>query len=157
MANSKKITWEALDHIKEENSSDWFWIVGIIATGVAVLSIYFGNILFAILVLIATFAIFTQSHREPNMVNFEVNRQGVVVKNTLYPYVTLESYNVIDEDGWDRDRILLKSKKLFMPMIVIPLGEFVDVDEVREYLLEYLDEEALEESVFEKIMIIFGF
>ena len=35
---SNNIIWEALDHIKEQKSSDWFWIVGVIAIAGAIFS-----------------------------------------------------------------------------------------------------------------------
>ena len=157
MKSPKKITWTAADHIKVERSTDWFWILGIVTIGAAMLAIYFNNILFAFLLGIGVFTIFIQSHSEPKDQNFEINRKGVAVGETLYPFSTLESFWVIDEDGWDRDRILIKSKKTLMPMIIVPLGEDNDPDEVREYLLEYLDEEHMEESFFEKVAILLGF
>jgi hypothetical protein len=154
---TKKIKWQALEHIKVERSEDWFWIIGIIAVGGAVLAVYFSNILFALLILIGTFTIFLQAHTEPKIQKYELNRRGVVIGSQLYPYSTLESYYVIDEDGWDRDRLLLKSKKTFMPLLILPLGEDTTPEEVSEFLIEYLDEEHLEESSIEKIAILLGF
>lgn len=157
MKESKKITWEAADHIKKERSSDWFWIVGIIGIGGAILSIYFNNFLFALLILIGLFAMFMQASAEPREKKFEINRKGVVVGDTLYPYSSLESFWIIDEDGWDRDRILIKSNKTLMPLIIIPLGEFASIEEISDYLLEYLNEEEMEESAVDKIAILLGF
>jgi hypothetical protein len=154
---SKKITWETLDHIKEEKSNDWFWIVGIIAVAIAVLAIFFNNILFALLILIASFTSFMMANSTPNFVRYEINRRGVVAGSTVYTYAGLQSYYVIDEDGYYRDRILLKSKNFFMPLIVIPLGGEADPEEVREYLLEYLDEEEMEETGVQKFFDSLGF
>jgi hypothetical protein len=157
MNGSHKISWRALEHIKTDKSADWFWVVGIIAVGIAILAIYFSNILFALVILIGTFAIFLQSNIPPAMRDFELNRQGVISGKTLYTYTSLESFYVVDEDGWDRDRILLKSKKLLMPLIVIPLGENVAVDEVSTYLLNFLPEEAMEEPTLQLILNRLGF
>ncbi len=154
---SKKISWEAYNHIKIEKSADWYWIVSIIAIAGAVLSIYFNNLLLAVLILIGTFAIFIQNKIEPKMTDYEINRRGIMVGDTIYLYSSLESFFVIDEDGWDRDRLLLKSEKLFMPLITIPLGEDSNPDEIRDYLLEYLNEEQIEESLIEKIALVCGF
>lgn len=156
MEGSKKIQWEALDYIKEENSSDWYWIVGIVAIGIALTSIYFSNILFAIVILLGVFTIFIQNH-EPKIEKYAISRRGVIIGNKLFPYSTLESFYVIDEDGWDRDRLLIKSNKLFAPLLILPLGEDVTPDEIREYLIEYLDEEEMEESAIEKIIVNLGF
>lgn len=154
---SKKIAWRAFDHIKVEKSVDWYWIVGIVTIAAAFLAIYFNNLLLAILILIGAFAIFVQNKVEPKMVDYEINRRGVRVGENIYPYSSLESFFVIDEDGWDRDRLLLKSQKIFMPIITVPLGEDSNPDEIRDYLLEYLDEEQIEESLIEKIALVCGF
>jgi hypothetical protein len=157
MERPKKISWEALDHIETDKSDDWFWVIGIIAVGGAILAIYFNNVLFALLILIGTFSLFLQSGAKARMESFELNRKGLVIGKRLYPYSTLESYYVVDEDGWDRDRILFKSTKTFMPLIVVPLGEDSDPEEVSEFLIQYLNEEHLEESAIEKISILLGF
>lgn len=157
MEGSRKIRWNALNHLKAERSSDWFWFVGITAGAIAILSIYFGNLLFGLLILIATFTIFIQANIEPHMVEFEINRKGIIADKTFYPYSTLESFWVVDEDGWDRDRILIKSQKTFMPLIIIPIGEEVQADEIREELLTYLDEEEMSEPSLQIVMNRLGF
>lgn len=157
MERSKKISWEAFEHIQIERSSDWYWILGIVAVGGAVLAIFFNNLLLALLILIGTFTIFLQSNGEPAIKRYEINRTGVVSGQSIYPFSSLESFWVIDEDGWDRDRILIKSKKLFMPLIIIPLGETVMPDEIRDYLLEYLPEEQMSEPTLQVILNRLGF
>jgi hypothetical protein len=154
---SNKITWETLDEIKEEKSSDWFWIVAIVAIAIAVLAIFFDNILFALLILLAAFASFLLANAPARLITCEISRKGIRVADILYPYSSLESFWVIDEDGYDRDRILLKSKKLLMPLVVVPLGEGVDPEEIRDYLLEYLNEEEMYEPLFQRLMSMLGF
>ncbi len=154
MEKAKKISWVAKDFIKPERSSDWYWFAGIIGIGVSFLAIYFGNILFALLILISLFALFVQSSVEPSDKKFELNRKGVVSGEILYPYSTLESFWVIDEDGWDRDRLLVKSKKTLMPLIVIPLGKDVTPEQISDFLLEYLNEEQMEDSQINKLSIL---
>jgi len=153
----KKITWETFDRIDSKKSSDWFWIVGIITVGIIILSIYFGNILLAILIALAIFSSFMLANKDPEIIHFELNRKGLVIKDTLYPYSTLDSFCVIDEDGYDRDRILFKSNKILMPLIIVPIGDAIEIDAILDFLIEYLDEEELEEPAFQKIMSYLGF
>lgn len=152
-----KLSWQALDHIKEEKSSDWFWIVGSVAIAMSVLSILFGNILLALLILLAVFASFLFAHTQPKIENYELNRHGVIIGETLYPYRTLESFYVVDEDGYERDRILIKSQKFFMPMLTIPIENKVEVEEIREFLIQYLDEEEMIEPPTHFFMKWLGF
>ncbi len=157
MNGSKKLTWQALDHIREKKSSDWFWVIGIIAIAISILAIFFNNVLFALLVIIGTAVIFMVANNPPRMVDYQINRKGVQVGDILYTYASLQSFYVIDEDGFDRDRIILKSRKTFMPLIIIPLGDQVRPDEIREYLIEYLDEEEMYEPTIQQILTRLGF
>lgn len=156
-SSSKKIIWQALDHIKEKRTDDWFWIVGVIAIGMTVLAIYFGNYLFGLFILLATFTSFLMAHSAPKMVEYEINRKGLRTGDVLYTYSSLESFWIIDEDGFDRDRILFKSNKMFMPLIIVPLGDAVSIEEVRDYLLENLKEEEMHEPISQHIMNALGF
>ena len=155
--DSKKLTWETFSHIKIEKSEDWFWIVGIVAVAIAVLAVFFNNILLALIILLGIFTIFMSSNSDPKIVQYEINRKGVKVGEILYPYSILESFCVIDEDGYDRDRLLLKSRKFFSTLIVLPLAGQVGNDSVREYLLEYLNEEEMQEPWTEVLASRLGF
>ncbi|HMP67257.1 MAG TPA: hypothetical protein PKA60_00710 [Candidatus Paceibacterota bacterium] len=153
----KSIAWEALNHIKTERSGDWFWIVGVIAVGIAILAIFFDNFLFAFLVILATFTAFLLAHSAPRMIKYEINYRGIRIGESLYTFSGLESFWIIDEDGYERDRILFKSKKLFMPIITVPLGEHSDMEEIRNFLLEYLKEDEMHEPLSEILMDRLGF
>ncbi len=153
----KVITWRALDHIKEKKSEDWFWIVGIVAIGMTILAIFFNNILFALLIVLATFASFLLAHSAPREIDYEISRKGIRAGDIVYPFSTVESFWVVDEDGYERDRILVKSKKFFMPMITIPVGKAADLEEIREFLLQFTKEEELHEPFYEYLMHVLGF
>ena len=157
MNSTKKLTWQAYDHIRTEKGSDWYWTVGIISGALSILSIFFGNFILAITIILGTVIIFASINTPPKIVRYEINQKGVVTGEILYTYSTLESFYVIDEDGFDRDRLLLKSRKTLMPLIVIPLGSEVTPEQIRDYLIEYLNEEELKEPVIHLILSQFGF
>ena len=154
---SKVIEWQALEHHHhQEKTPDWFWIVGTIAIAGAILATYFGNVLFSIIILIATLTSFVQSHTKPKIQTYRITRRGVQAGSSIFPYSTLESFWVIDEEI--NDRIILKSQKFLMPFIVIPYDSMkTDPDDIRNYLLEYIDEEEMDEPVTQKIMERLGF
>lgn len=153
---SKKIVWKALEHSHVEKTSDWFWAVGIISVAGAVLAIYFGNILFGLIILLAAFTGILQGHTKPKILKYEITRKGIWIGETLYPYSTLESFWVIDEEV--NDRILIRSQKIFMPFIILPYESTeINPDEIRDYLLDYIDEEELEEPLSQILMERLGF
>lgn len=153
---SKSIEWKALEHHHYDHSREWFWAVGTVAISGAILSLYFGNIILAILITVGGFTSILQAHTKPRILNYRISRRGVQAGGTVYPYSTLQSFWVIDEEI--NDRVILKSQKMFMPYIIIPFDSTVtDPDVIREYLLEYLDEEEMDETISQKIMERLGF
>jgi len=158
METSRKITWEALEHEHIEKKTDWYWAVGIVAVAGAILAIYFSNVLFAIVILIGAFASMLHGHSKPKVLVYEIGRKGIKVGEVLFPYSSLESFWVIDEEDNSQDKIFLKSQKFLMPLIIMPFdSRELEADSIRDYLLDYLDEEELEEPLSQIIMERFGF
>lgn len=150
----KEISWTTPSRIFIPKTVDWYWIVSIIAVTISIISIILNNIIFAILTIIATFVSFLNAHKIPKNIDIIINTKGIKVDNKIYFYNEIESFWI--EDGNLHPRIILKSKSLLSPLITILLHE-EDVDEVREYLRDHLNEEYLNEHLLEKIFIYFGF
>lgn len=154
--SSKSFEWKTFEHHHVEKSNDWFWAVGIVAVGIAFLAVYFGNLLFALVILLAAFVGILHAHTPPKIVQYAITRKGVQVDRRIYSYSDLESFWVIDEDV--NDRIIIRSSKLFMPLLILPYDSTrIDPEELRDYLLDYLDEEELEEPLLQIFFEKLGF
>ncbi|MDP6387920.1 MAG: hypothetical protein QGG63_01435 [Candidatus Pacebacteria bacterium] len=151
-----QLQWSAFEHEHIHKNSDWFWALGIVAIAGAVMAIIFNNILFAIVILLGAFVLGIHASKRPNRVDFKIIQRGIVIGNVLHPYSSLESFWVEDVDENTAPKLLIKSKKLLAPHIIIPI-EDVSPNDVRNYLLEYLVEEEDSESLVQKIMEFFGF
>jgi hypothetical protein len=147
------IRWQAYEYHHYERPRDWFWALGILAVAFAIAALIFGNILFAILILVASFSVALHAKKNPEVFEFELNPKGVRINNKLYPYNSLQSFWVEDEIGRE---ILIKSKKAFMPFIVLPLAD-QDPDEIRDYLINFIDEEVMSEPLAHKFLEYLGF
>lgn len=157
MDHPAPINWQALEYHHEPKSPDWFWAVGIIALCTAIISIIYGNILFAILVIVATFSLFMYAVRQPEFIEFELNRKGIVIEKKLYPYSTLQSFWVEEFNNiHPHPKLLVKSQKIAMPLIVIPIAG-IHPDDVRDFLRLYLPEEEQFEPLSQKLMEYLGF
>lgn len=152
---SFRIEWDAHEYEHKERSPDWFWAVGIVSVAVAVASVIFGNIIFGILVLIGAFALSLFANRPPNTVHVVVNEKGVTKDKIHYPYAILESF-WIDTDH-PHQKIILRSGKLLMPLIIIPLGESTNVEELHESLSQFMKEEFHSLPFVEKVLEYLGF
>ena len=151
----RSVIWEAPEHHHIEKSSDWYWALGILTIAAAVTALFLGNLLFGMLILIGGGVLSVAAAREPQDIMYAVTARGVRVGNELFPYSTLESF-YIDEDNPLGPQLLIKSKRKFMPLIVIPLPDDA-VDEVDDLIGERLPEEELEEPFLNKLLEFLGF
>ena len=151
----RSITWEAPEHHHVEKNPEWFIILGIIALAASAAAFMLENTLFGILIILIAVTASLTSLRTPQTIPFAVTARGVRVDDRLYPYTTLESY-YIDEDDPKGPQLLIKGERLIMPLIVIPLPED-EVDEIEDLIAMKLPEEHLEEPFFAKVLEFFGF
>lgn len=149
--------WQAHEYYFQAKTTDWYWAVGIIGASIAIISIIYGNVLFAMLVLISTFALSVFASKEPPLVRFEINKSGVLIGKTLFPYGTLDSFWVEDNKHLGHpSQLFIKSKKVIVPLIAIPL-EGTDPEDIRDFLLDHLLETPHTEPLGQKLLEYFGF
>lgn len=152
---SFRIEWDAHEYEHKERGQDWFWAVGILTVAIAVTSIIFGNIIFAILVITAVFSLVIFINRPPETIHVIIDEKGVTRGNVHYPYQTLDSFWIDSEHS--HPKIILKSKKMLMPLIVVPLGEGLNEDKLEETLLNFLKQEFHSLPLVEKVLEYLGF
>ncbi len=152
MAIESIISWNAPTHVYTQKNNDWYWSVGIITLALAAVCFIFGQIIVGIFVIMAAVTLVLHASRPPKIVAHEINDRGVVIDNILYPFLSLESFWV-PHDG-PIPKLLIKSRKTLMPLIVILIDE-VDPEEVRKVMLKYIAEtehhQQLLHHVFERL------
>jgi len=152
-----KIAWQSLEnssHIKK--SSDWFWALWVVAIGAVIVSFYFGNVLFGIIITLFAITSGMMVNKKPDLHTFEISRKGVRAGSLLYPFSNLESFWVEDTDY--EDKIIFRTKKTAHTFLIIPFDSInTDPEIIRDFLLDYLDEEELEEPLHQKFMEFLGF
>jgi hypothetical protein len=154
MATEPLIIWNAPEHFHVKKTQDWYWSVGVISLALCAVAFIFGNIITGIFVLVATVALVLHASKEPNIVYHEINDRGIVVDDTLYPFLTLESFWIAHDIF--PSKIILKSRKTFMPYIIIYIDE-IDPEKVREVLLRYIAETEHREPLLKHAMERLGF
>jgi len=150
------IKWQAHEYFHYERSMDWYWAVAIISLSIITLAFLFDDYLFALVVIVGVFTLVMYANRKPRLITFEVNRKGVRVDKMLYPYASIESFWVEDHHEHPEPRLILKSNKVVMPFIIIPIAE-IHPDEVHQYLLNFIPEEEHHEPLAQRIMESLGF
>jgi hypothetical protein len=154
MANVKTIEWNTLEHPYYEKKADWFWIVGIIGGLLAFLGLVFSNVLFAILIIIATVVVIVHGSKVPDQVRIRLGPDAVHVGGIMYPYTELRSFSISEED--DPEILTLVRSGGYNTHVRI-IVEDVKIEDVRAYLLEHIDESYHEPHLTEAIMDYIGF
>ncbi len=156
MADVIPLRWQAHEYDHYERSTDWYWAVAIITLSIIALSIIWNDYLFALVIAIGVFALVLYTKRPSKLITYELSKKGIRIEKTLYPYPTLESFWVEDYNQTPRPKLILKSIKVMMPHIVIPI-EGIHPDEVHSFLSARLPEEEHVESLSVKVMEYLGF
>lgn len=151
----KSFAWQTAEYVHEEKSSDWYWTVGIITAALVIILFIFGNPLFGVILAIGVFTLAVFSARRPNVVSVRIDDKGVFIDKTLYPFTELESFS-IDEDHRHGEHLLLKSKRVVMPMLSVPIKEN-DIDEIRDHISSKIPETPYKPSALHTIIDRLGF
>lgn len=154
MATEALISWNAPEHSYVEKRPDWFWAVGIVTLTLSAVCFILGSVIPGIFVVVAAVALVLHASHPPRTIYHEVNDRGVVIDNVLYPFLTLESFWIPHNEAIPR--IIIKSRKMFMPFIIIFIEE-VDPESVREVMLRYITETEHHEPLLKHLIEWFGF
>ncbi len=158
MARSDTISWQALEHShkKDKVSNDWYWALGTVAVAIAIASILLGNTLFALLIIMASVALGLSADQQAVEHTYTINTRGVTIDKRLYPYKNLEAF-WIDDTRPDEAVLILDIQKPLVPHLIIRIPDSVDINDLQDYLLDYLPEEEMYESPAHRIAEMFGF
>ncbi len=158
------VTWKAHEYHHFERSTDWYWAVALVAVCICALSIFFGNYIFALLIIVAAASLTLHAAKSPELTSFELNEEGIKIismnESILYPYKNLEAFCVEEHKDENNElihaKLLVKSKHFFMPFIVIIVDEITPGD-VRRHLIRHLQEHDLYEPLGQRVMEYLGF
>lgn len=156
MESNSEISWENNDS-SIHHSSDWYVALWIICASIAIASILLSNVLFAILILIAATAITLHSYKTDDTIHCSINSEGIIVGKTFYPYKNLESFFI--EQLFNHEaheyRLLIKSRKLFMPLIAVPIEGSLST-KIHKLLAQHLPNEEMHETAIHHLMEYIG-
>ncbi len=157
----RSVEWHGYEYEHRVRSTDWFWGVGFFALSSAIAAFILGNVLFGLLVIMAAFVLALLASRGPEISRFVLSERGLTINRQLFPYQTFNSFWITHEDEnavipYTTPKLLIRSKKALIPIIVIPLVG-VDPELVRRFLLRVLEEEHLQEPLAHHILDQLGF
>ena len=147
--------WEVPEYENKKRPQDWYWAVSVIVVALAIAALIFANAILSLFVFLAGATLILFAIRDPDMLLVSLTEQGVIVNNKLYPFAVFDSFWV--EEHEQPVLLILKTEQVYSPLVLIPLHDTVEPDSVREYLLEYIDEEEIDVPLSRKILEFLGF
>lgn len=155
-AQGQNIAWIVHTHEHQERSVDWFWALGLLAVAGAALSIFFGNVLLAAILLIGAGSIGTLAARGPRTHWVRVDSRGISLDGTLHPYSSLHTFWVEPVTDGRVGSLLVTTRAPLHPQLVIPLVEASRGSAVRTYLKRYMEEEEQHAHLGEHVSKLLG-
>jgi len=152
--NENSVIWETYSHEAKANSADWHWVVGIITVAIVIVCILLDNILFGIVIGLSTLLLTHHSRKAPEVIEVEMGDLGIRVDKKVYLYESLDSYHI--ENKNTDPKLILKSKKLLMPLIIVRM-DGADPFIVEAEIKKFLKEDFHPEPFFHKVLDRIGF
>ena len=159
MPQHEEIVWRVLTHEHIDHSADWYWALGLLTVAGAGLSIYFGNLLLAIILVVGAISVAILKIRGPREHEVKLNARGATLDGTLYQWKAVQSFWIHTDALHPVPRLYLTTRSILMPRIVVPLDSDSHSAEVRALCLQYSEEAPEEERhphAIEHIAEIFG-
>lgn len=152
----QSISWHVQTHEHRERSTDWYWGLGLGAVAAAGISLFFGNILFAIIIIMGLGSIAVLVARGPREHGVRIDSRGVSLDGTLYRFSSIQSFWIQPEDQMHEARMLVTTSGIFSPQLVIPLGNMTRAQNVRALMRRHAQEQEQEAHLGEHLAEIFG-
>lgn len=147
------IAWQVHSHIDRERSADWYWALGLAAIVGAAASVFFGNVLLAVILLVGAASIGVLAARGPREHSARIDARGVSIDGTLYPYASVQSFWV--EEG-ENPRLFVSTNGIIAPHLTLPLEDRSRAGVVRSFLKKHAREEEQGPHFGEQVAEFFG-
>jgi hypothetical protein len=149
------LEWEANEFQEKRKKPDWFWALGVIAIAGSAAAFIKGNFLFGIFIVLAATAMMVFGSAKPKRIKYTITIDGIIYDGRFYPFERLKSFWI--DDFMEEKRLLVKSDKTIMPILIIPFEDDETGDYIFTILSEVLEQEELQEPIAHKIMDRLGF
>jgi hypothetical protein len=157
------ISWSVSTHTHKERSTDWYWAFALITLAGIGVSIFFANYMLAVILFVGMGSISILAVRGPREHSVRIDKRGIAVDGTLYPFRTIQSFWVEIEDAHEdypdyepRARLFLTTSGILSPHMTVPLDNAEHARQVREYLRHILKEEEQHPHFAEHVAEILG-
>ena len=153
-SREQTISWNVTTHVHKEHSVDWYWSAGIIAAVAAGVSVWLGNLIFAIIIIVGAGSLGALFLRGPREHAVRIDNRGVSIDGTFYPYRSIQSFWV--DRHHEDPRLYLMTRAIVSPHVMLPLESAAQAEQVRSHLKRLVNEVEQEPHFGEHLAELFG-
>ena len=154
---TEEIHWRAEEFVYHKKSVDWYWYFGLVVVSLIAFALYASNTLFAFVIGIGAFTILLYAAKKPETIEYVATKRFIKAGKDLYPYSEIASFWIPTPKKETEEKIILiRSQKVSSPLIVLPLGD-ADIDELHDFLKNFIDEREDQLPIGQVFMNIIGF
>ncbi|PIR93128.1 hypothetical protein COT99_02385 [Candidatus Falkowbacteria bacterium CG10_big_fil_rev_8_21_14_0_10_43_10] len=139
------ISWAVPEYDKRERSKRWYIISSIAALSILVYSVWTGNFLFVVIIVLSALVIITNDFRQPDIINFSIGDEGLILGKKFIDYSELKNFSIIYKPRQDVKQLYFEFNNIFRPQLSIYLGN-INPLKIRDILLNYLQEDLEREN-----------
>lgn len=144
MKEEHKISWRALRYSHIYDNKIFQIGMAFIFGLMVVLSLVFKNYFFGVFILIASLMLFHIKKNENPYINIDIDNNGISINNELILYNKISVF-FIDESE-EENYLLCRLKNTLMNSTkIIIIEPEVDINELREFLLQHLPEKEIKQ------------
>ena len=148
----KLFSWKIKEREHYQHSKQWFLVFGLLALAGLIFAVLTSNFLFALIIVLVAFIIVFNENEEPEMLDFIIGTEGIMLGHKFYDYDEFKSFSVIYKPAQGIKSLYLDFTSPWRRDLMIPLLDNNPLP-IRENLLKYLKEdlERTGESLSETI------
>lgn len=131
--------WGFPEFVRYQRSRRWYTVVGLIVAGSFVWAVFQGNVLFAIILILAAIVYVTLNQRRPRNIICTIEEDGVSVDRDFFPWDDLGRFWVVYQPP-EVKKLFFRFRSSIRPIVSVLLEKENPVS-IRKTLLEYLAED----------------
>ncbi len=133
-------SWEVPEYNSHERGFRWYVIAISIALALLVFSIFTGNFLLPVIIIIVAFIFIMQHGQDPEKVIISLGDEGITIGQKFYDYDEFRHFAIVYKPKLDNKNLYFEFNNVLKTRVSIPLENINPVD-IRNYLLNFLKED----------------
>lgn len=133
-------TWKTPEYHTHDRPTWWYIVYAIAAIGLIVYALSTNNFLFAIILVIGSFALIINDARTPQAVLISLTTEGIIVGNRFYDYDEIKNFSIVYKPARNLKQLYFDFKSLTKHRLSIALHDTNPLF-LRDHLIKYLPED----------------